>query len=114
MSNHQRLDHAKDFNTLKVIGGNIFESEHGILEGKGYTQASAERIAHRFNQYGRLVKALRAFANYAQKREAKPLRGLGDDLHRIHGGTEWEAAVTLTDCMQARALLAELGELSEG
>jgi hypothetical protein len=52
-----------------------------------------------------LEAALRPFANYAEKRDAKPLRGIGDSIHCIHTGTEYEAEITLTHCRHARQIL---------
>lgn len=71
----------------------------------------AAYIVHTANAYPKLIAALRPFADYALKRAAMPLNGLGDVLHAIHIGTEWEAEVTLTQCNAALALLRSLGEL---
>jgi hypothetical protein len=54
-----------------------------------------------------LEGALRPFANYAEKRSAKPIKGLGNSVHHIHPGTVWEAEITLSDCEVARAILAK-------
>lgn len=52
-----------------------------------------------------LEAALRPFADYAAKRDAAPLVGMGDSVHCIHTGTEHEAEITLTHCRHARQLL---------
>ena len=44
---------------------------------------------------------------YVEMRAAKPLRGVGECIHRVHTGTEWEAELLLSDL---RALLAERDE----
>lgn len=52
-----------------------------------------------------LMEALRPFAEFAERFHAKPLRGLADELYTIHTGTEWEAALRLSDCERALAAL---------
>ena len=53
-----------------------------------------------------LRTALAPFAKYAERRNAYPLRGLGDVIHSIHAGSlDKEAELTLTDCRRARAVL---------
>jgi hypothetical protein len=49
-----------------------------------------------------LRAALLPFVNYIDKFDAKPIWGLGDAIHTIHGGTEWEAEITREDCRRAR------------
>ncbi len=61
-----------------------------------------------------MVVALQPFAVYAEKRAAKPIKNLGDSVHAIHTGTEWEAEITLSDCEAARAILARTTHASEG
>lgn len=53
-----------------------------------------------------LEAALRPFAIYAAKRDEMPMRGLGDSVHRIHGGTEHETEITMQHCREARRVLA--------
>lgn len=52
-----------------------------------------------------LRKALRPIALYAEKRMAKPIPNLGDSVHAIHTGTEWEAEITFTHCKRAAKVL---------
>ncbi len=54
------------------------------------------------------IETLKPFANYAEKRAAKPFMGLDDIVHGIHTGTEWEAEIRLSDCDRAAKLLKEL------
>lgn len=61
------------------------------------------RVAARLRELG---EALAPFALYARQREAMPLRGLGDLIHAIHTGSEWEAEITLDHVNAARAALA--------
>lgn len=54
------------------------------------------------------VEALRPFADFAAKFNAKPLRGIDDTLYAIHTGTQWEAEIRLSDLFRARAILPKL------
>ena len=49
----------------------------------------------------RLEKALLPFAHFATMFAAKPLGGMSDTIYGIHAGTEWEAAISRTDCKAA-------------
>ena len=53
------------------------------------------------------IEALKPFALYAEKRTAMPVLNLGDSIHTIHGGTEWEGQITFSDCMNARSILSK-------
>lgn len=48
--------------------------------------------------------ALKPFAYYAEKRDAKPLGGLGDVIHAVHYGEDG-AEITMQDCRAARDAL---------
>lgn len=52
-----------------------------------------------------MALALAPFANYAKQRGKQPLLGLGGTIHRIHTGSEYEAAITLEDCKRALTVL---------
>lgn len=52
-----------------------------------------------------LEAALRPFALYAAKFDARPLRNADDVIHAIHAGEDG-AEIRLSDCRRARALLA--------
>lgn len=52
-----------------------------------------------------LRSALRPFAEYAERRLAKPIPNLGDSVHAIHTGTEWEAEIRFSDCIRAKRTL---------
>jgi predicted RNase H-like nuclease (RuvC/YqgF family) len=54
----------------------------------------------------RLREALEPFAAFARAWERNPLRGMDDVIYMIHGFTEWEAALRLSDCTRARRALA--------
>lgn len=41
--------------------------------------------------------ALANIEHYLHMRTSKPLLGIGDEIHRIHTGTDFEAAVTVSD-----------------
>lgn len=57
-------------------------------------------------EIARLRAALEPFARYAEMRAAKPFVGLGEEIHAIHTGTEWEAEITVSHVNAARAALA--------
>lgn len=48
---------------------------------------------------------LRPFANFAEKFNAKPLRGIADEFYVIHSGDDG-AALRLSDCQRALDLLS--------
>jgi len=71
---------------------------HAILADRA---AQAERMA-------RLEEALKPIINYVNVRHRAPLRGIGDSVHMIHGGTAFEAELRFSDLEQvARALSQE-------
>ncbi len=53
-------------------------------------------------------EALAPFSHYSEMRAAKPLLGLGDSVHVIHPGSEWEANIKLSDCYNARTVLSKI------
>lgn len=57
-----------------------------------------------------LIEALEPFARYAKARTEKPLLGLGDIIHGIHVGTEWEASIKFSDCYSAWGILSKIKE----
>lgn len=44
-----------------------------------------------------IQNAAERIALYVARRERKPLNGLGDSIHSIHVGTEWEAELLWSD-----------------
>jgi hypothetical protein len=42
-------------------------------------------------------EALTRVRRYLEMRDARPLTGIGDCVHVIHGGTEWEGELRLSD-----------------
>jgi hypothetical protein len=52
-----------------------------------------------------LEGALQPFARYYEARTKKPMIGLDDIIHQIHTGSEYEAAITMTQCREACRLL---------
>jgi hypothetical protein len=56
------------------------------------------------------AEAVGRVRRYVEMRAAKPLRGVGECIHGVHTGTEWEAELLLSDL---RALLAERDRLRE-
>lgn len=59
-----------------------------------------------------LEDALRPFARYALARMKMPIKGLGDSVHTIHGGTEHEGTITFTDCREALVALRYVPEVT--
>lgn len=55
-----------------------------------------------------VANAIERIRDYVQIREEYQLRGLGDVIHGIHTGTEWEAEVRLSDL---RALIKWIDEV---
>lgn len=51
-------------------------------------------------------EAVERLARYVAMREAKPLANLGDYVHRIHSGTEWEAELLFSDLLALSTALA--------
>jgi len=70
-------------------------------EGKS-TKSREDWLVERVTQ---LEEALLPFGIYARAREAQPLVGLGDEIHRIHTGSEHEAVIQLSDCSRAADVL---------
>ena len=52
--------------------------------------------------------ALKPFAAFADAWDRMPLRGIHDEVYKIHGGTEWEGVLRLSDCQRARSALSAL------
>jgi hypothetical protein len=57
-------------------------------------------------QRGELLRALAPFAKFAEQWARQPMRGIGDDFYTIHGGTEWEATLRLSDMRAAAEAVA--------
>lgn len=43
------------------------------------------------------MSAIDRITHYVAMREAKPMRGMADEIHGIHAGEEWEARLFLSD-----------------
>lgn len=66
-----------------------------------------ERIRRQARRITELERALQPFATYAKKRDALPLTGMGDSVHKIHTGTKSAAEITMKHCRRALRLLTE-------
>lgn len=55
-------------------------------------------------------EALEPFAAFIDAFDAKPLSGIDNDLYRIHGGTEYEGVIRLSDFRKARSAINPKGE----
>ena len=53
---------------------------------------------------------LQRLRRYVEMRRNHPLRGLGESIHQIHSGTEWEAEVRLADLEAILPLCSEAVE----
>lgn len=77
-------------------------SDPGFDENVGVGKLGA---AEPYKRIAELEAALAPFAAYAEKRLAQPVKGLGDVIHTIHGGTEWEGEIRFSHCLAAHELL---------
>lgn len=73
--------------------------------------AGSLRAAHR--ELNELRAALEPFAHFARQWERNPLCGIADELYAIHAG-ERGAALRLSDCQRAAAILAARSTAPEG
>lgn len=71
----------------------------------------ARALLARLEKLERVAEAVEPLADYARKRKASPLVGLGKSVHSIHAGTEHEAEIT-TDHLDG--LLSALADLDGG
>lgn len=60
--------------------------------------AESQQIAE---QSAPVVSGLAAIRHYIAMRSAMPLANLGDSVHRIHGGTEYDAELRFSDLVRA-------------
>jgi hypothetical protein len=60
-------------------------------------------------QVALLTAALRPFAAFGKAFDAKPMRGIADEVYAIHAGTQWAASLRLSDCRRAQILIRNLG-----
>lgn len=56
----------------------------------------------------KLKEALAQIEQYVERRKAMPLRNIGDSVHAIHSGTEYEAEVTFSALCLAQEEIARL------
>lgn len=88
-------------------------TDKGMIDGAGncyFPACTCDALERANKEIERLVALLRPFANYAEKRLAKPFLGLGDEIHVIHCGTEWEACLLYSDCIDAHKALSHTKE----
>lgn len=76
-----------------------------IADGNGNDDLWNLAVAAR-EELSNAEDALRPFARYAEKRAAKPLRGLDDVIHAIHAGEDG-AEIRLSHCNAARDALED-------
>ena len=75
--------------------------------------AIVAHVARLSEQNAQLRDALQPFAFFAAQWEAHPIDRLADDLYSIHAGDRG-ATFRLSDCRNARALLAATDPAKEG
>lgn len=79
------------------------------LQGWFKDATEVERLCLRIEQTNTRIQVLeerlKPFAHYAEMRAKQPLVGLGDSIHVIHRGSEYEAEITVQDCERARTVL---------
>jgi len=73
--------------------------------GRTATDAMADIVVGYTDRIAELEAALRPFAVYADARLRMPLNSLGDSVHTIHGGTEYEAEIKFSHCLAALEVL---------
>jgi hypothetical protein len=66
-----------------------------------------DRMLDYQNRIAELEDALKPFARYAEMRGKQPLGGLGDVIHGIHHGSEFEAEIRFSACVRALAVLVK-------
>ena len=59
-----------------------------------------------------MTDAIAAIRRYVEMRQAQPLKGLGDSVHSIHSGTEYEAELRFSDLEAVVATIQASSELS--
>jgi len=60
------------------------------------------------------MSAIDRITHYVAMREAKPMRGMADEIHGIHAGEEWEARLFLSDIKEiASAIRAQSKRIAE-
>ena len=86
----QRMDDTKGSDVIAVLRNTELIP---LLEAA----ETLERIAK--------SEACQRLLRYVEMRTAKPMNQLGDVVHGIHTGTEWEAELRLSDMRQVCSLL---------
>jgi hypothetical protein len=78
--------------------------ECGIQDGLSHTKDQARESWNKRTPAARassgddaFSKSLERVRNYVAMRNIKPLRGLDDQIHGIHTGTDFEASLTFAD-----------------
>ena len=51
---------------------------------------------------------LERLRRYVAMRDARPMTGIGDTIHAIHTGSEWEAELSLDDLRAVLAMVPEV------
>lgn len=72
---------------------------------------AATRAADRFEALQAVAETAEPFARFAEAWRKKPLAGIDDRIYGIHGGTEFEAFIRLSDCKNVCEALAKLAAL---
>jgi hypothetical protein len=75
--------------------------ERGLIQGEAMRHQIEKTNIELLAENTKLKAALEPFAMYARKRLAQPLNSLGDSVHRIHAGSEFEAEICFSHCVAA-------------
>lgn len=82
---------------------NLLLSEEQGATPEEHLEARNQRLT------AKQMRALSRISRYIHMRDEMPLRGLDDDIHTIHMGTEFESALLLSDLRELIDALSSKG-----
>ena len=94
--------HIQDMNAWAGCDGPNSAALQALRRMAERSQDRAAENARLRSELDAARRALEPFARFADAWDQQPLRGLTDQLYTIHGGTEYEASLRLSDCVAAR------------
>lgn len=84
--------------TREIIADSLRGPRRDLGPDQSWVRAEDVNAAPERDDAAEAVNAAMApFIRYVEMRRARPLKGLGDTLHTIHVGTEWEASINVSD-----------------
>jgi hypothetical protein len=93
---------------MKVVGQYLGHGQYEAVDLTPLATEAADEITRLRSLLKEAGEALETFSHYSAIRSAKPLLGLGDIIHGVHHGSEWEANIKLSDCDNARTVLSKI------